>query len=174
MHSCTSTPKPPQFQIGKSILHYTLQVAPQLRIFSIQKGQSGPTLLSMYNFVSSPRLYGRSSACVTSFKLKNPSYFSSLLSQETFVNIAGPRNAAWLSSVPYRSVLATKLWQWLSCHCLPSIPCCAAVLPSSMGRGGQVSPCTPCFMSTSSLCGCSISSTRLSMPYPPLISSKIC
>lgn len=128
----------------------------------------------MYNSVSSPRLHGRSCVCVTSFKLTNSSYFSSLLSQETFVNIAGHRNAACLSSVPYQGVLATTLWQRLPCHCLPYIPCCAAALTSRMGRGRQVSPCTPYFMSTSSLCGSSISSTTLSRPYPPLISSKLC
>lgn len=101
------------------------------------------TALGMCDFASLPRLYGWSIVCIISFRLRKPNYFFSLLSQEAFVNIAGHRNAAWFSSVPYQNVLTTKLWQQLHCHWLSCIPGCVSVWLSRMDGGGRSPPAHP-------------------------------
>lgn len=178
-HGLRSIPaRPPQNSLSfRQGWVFLTVVAPQLRTrFQYRRCRVAQLSLApcMSDFASSPGLCGQSSVCVTSFRVTTPFFFFSLLSQKTSVNIAGHGNAAWVSSVPYQDVLATKLLWWLPCHWVSCTPGCAMVLPSRTGGGGQVPPCTPCFMSTSSLCGSSISSTRLSRPYPPLTSSKCC
>lgn len=107
--------------------------------FSMQKAQLS-IALGMCNFASSPGLCGWSSVCIISFRLRKPNCFFSVLSQEALVNIAGHRNAAWFSSVPYQNVLTTKLWQQLRCHCLSCIPGCVSVWLSRMDGGGRSPP----------------------------------
>lgn len=101
------------------------------------EGQSYPTLLSSVDawFCIFTWVVWTKQCLYHLLQINKSKLFFSLLSQETFVNVAGHRNAACVSSVPYQGVLATKLLRRLPCHWPSCIPGCGGLAQQDRWRG---------------------------------------